>query len=108
MDTLLLSVTVTGALLALTLSVVSLVLHWVRRTETPEYSTLSGRITETELSLLNVLDQVKHWRNRDSVRRAREGAQKKLDDQGEGATDIPYKTQLRRRVLAAAKPADAA
>ena len=103
-----LSVTVTGALLALTLSVVSLVLHWVRRTETPEYSTLSGRITETELSLLNVLDQVKHWRNRDSVRRAREGAQKKLDQAEEGAIDVPYKTQLRRRVLASTKIPDVA
>ena len=61
-----------------------------------------------DLSLLNVLDQVKHWRNRDSVRRAREGAQKKLDDQGEGAVEVPYKTQLRRRVMAAAKTPDAA
>lgn len=60
-----------------------------------------------DLSLLNVLDQVKHWRNRDNVRRAREGAQKKLDDAGEGAVEVPYKTQLRRRVLAAAQPKDA-
>lgn len=61
-----------------------------------------------DLSLLNVLDQVKHWRNRDNVRRAREGAQKKLDEQGEPVPVADYKTQLRRRVLAAAKPADAA
>ena len=61
-----------------------------------------------DLSLLNVLDQVKHWRNRDSVRRAREGAQKKLDDQGEGATVVDYKTELRRRVMAAGQPKDVA
>jgi len=107
-DTLLLSVTVTGALLALTLSVISLVLHYVRRTETPEYSTLSSRITETELSLLNMLDQVKHWRNRDSVRRARQGAEDKLKEASDANVEVPYKTQLRRRVLAAAAPKDAA
>jgi len=104
----LLSVTVTGALIALTLSVISLVLHYVRRTETPEFSTLSKRITETELSLLNMLDQVKHWRNRDSVRRARQGAEDKANQAADAGVDVPYKTQLRRRVLAAATPKDAA
>ena len=106
MDPLITSIVVSVALVAICLSVISLCLHWVRRTETPEFSALSRRITETELSILNVLDQVKHWRHRDSVRTAREGAQKKLDEQVEGATDVPYKTQLRRRVTARQTGAD--
>lgn len=100
MNALVTSIVVSVSLLAIFLSIISLTLHWVRRTETPEFSALSRRITETELSILNVLDQVKHWRHRDSVRTAREKSQAKLDEQGAGAEEVDYKTQLRRKVMA--------
>jgi len=108
MDALVTSIVLSGALIALTFSIISLVLHWIRRTETPEYTALSGRITELDLQILNVMDQVKHWRSRDSVRKAREGAQKKLDEAEQGDIEVPYKTQLRRRVIAANTPKAAA
>ena len=97
MNALVTSIVVSVSLLAIFLSIISLTLHWVRRTETPEFSALSRRLTETELSILNVLDQVKHWRGRDSVRKARQGAQDKLDAAEEGIPLGDYKSQLRRR-----------
>ena len=100
MNALVTSIVVSVSLLAIFLSIISLTLHWVRRTGTPEFSALSRRITETELSILNVLDQVKHWRHRDSVRKARQGAQDKLDAADEGSGEVDYKTQLRRKVMA--------
>ena len=54
------------------------------------------------------MDKVKHWRNRDSVRQAREGASKKLEEAGPPTTMAEHKQMLRRRVLAAPSAADAA
>ena len=108
MDSVYASIALSGALLALTISVVSLVLHYVRRKETPEYTALSSQIRALDAEIIDLMDKIKHWRNRDAVRKAREGAQKKLDDTEQGDVEVPYKTQLRRRVLAAAQPKDAA
>ena len=102
------SICLSGVLLALILSTVSLVLHYVRRKDTPEYTALSSQIRALDAELVDMMDKVKHWRNRDSVRNAREGAQKKIDEAAQGDIEVPYKTQLRRRVLAAAQPKDAA
>ena len=101
------SIALSGALLALTFSVVSLVLHWIRRTETPEYTALSSQIRALDAELVDLMDKIKHWRNRDSVRNAREGAAKKIKEAEDGEIEVPYKTQLRRRVAAANQPKDA-
>ena len=94
-------ISLSGALLALTLSVVSLVLHWIRRTETPEYTALSAQIRALDAELIDMMDKVKHWRNRDNVRKAREGAEKKLEDQVEVATPETHKAALRAKAVAA-------
>jgi len=91
------SLALSGALIALTLSVVSLVLHYIRRSETPEYTALSSQIRALDAEIIDLMDKVKHWRNRDSVRAAREGSAKKLEAHTEPTTKAEYKSQLRRR-----------
>jgi len=91
------AISLSGVLLALTLSVVSLVLHYVRRTETPEYTALASQIRSLDAELIDLMDKVKHWRNRDNVRRAREGAEEKLKSLPEPSTPAEKKTQLRAK-----------
>ena len=91
------SIALTGALIALSFSTVSLVLHYVRRTETPEYTALSSQVRALDAEIIDLMDKVKHWRNRDSVRQAREGTAKKLEEAGEPKTKAEYKADLRRR-----------
>lgn len=92
-------ISLTGALLALTLSVISLGLHWIRRSETPEYSALSSQIRGLEAELVDLMDKVKHWRNRDNVRRAREGSERKVEEAGEPQTPSEIKAALRRKAM---------
>lgn len=101
MDLLLVSITLSGALLALTLSVISLVLHYVRRNETPEYTALSSQIRGLDAELTDLMDKVKHWRNRDNVRRARQGAEEKANTAPEPGTPAEYKNALRAKATAA-------
>jgi len=100
-DFLIASITLSGALFALVLSVVSLVLHYVRRTETPEYTALSAQIRALDAELIDMMDKVKHWRNRDQVRRVREVAENKQQEQGEPTTPAEKKAALRARATAA-------
>ena len=97
MPTVYASLALSGALIALTLSVVSLVLHYIRRSETPEYTALSSQIRALDAEIIDLMDKVKHWRNRDAVRAAREGSAKKLEEAAEPTTKAEYKSQLRRR-----------
>lgn len=99
MDVLYASIALTGALIALVLSVVSLVIHYVRRSETPEYTALSSQIRGLEAELIDLVDKVKHWRNRDNVRRARQGAEDKAAEEKPPETPDDYKKQLRRKVM---------
>jgi len=94
-------ISLTGALIALAFSIVSLVLHYVRRTETPEYTALSAQIRSLDAELVDLMDKVKHWRNRDNVRRARQGAEEKAAEQVTPATPADYKAALRSKALAA-------
>jgi len=102
MDSLIASISLSGALLALAFSVVSLILHYVRRKETPEYTALSSQVRALEAEIVDLMDKIKHWRNRDNVRRARQGAEDKIEAE---TTDTPgspdYKQSLRRRMVAA-------
>jgi len=94
------AISLSGVLLALVLSVVSLVIHYVRRSETPEYTALSSQIRSLDAELIDLMDKVKHWRNRDNVRRARQGAEEKLKAAPEPETPAEYKTELRRKATA--------
>jgi len=100
-DLLLASITLSGALIALVLSVVSLVLHYVRRKETPEYTALSSQIRSLDAEIVDLMDKVKHWRNRDQVRQAREGSAKRAEEAPVPVTPAEKKADLRRRATAA-------
>lgn len=89
------------AVFALTFSVVSLVLHYIHRKETPEYQALSSQIRALDAELIDLMDKVKHWRNRDGVRRARQGAEEKAEAQIAPTTPDEYKRALRSRAVAA-------
>jgi len=95
------SICLSGVLIALVLSAVSLVLHYVRRTETPEYTALSSQIRALDSELIDLMDKVKHWRNRDNVRRARQGAEDKSEAAPIPDTPATYKDALRRKATAA-------
>jgi len=98
MDSMLIaSICLSGVLIALILSTVSLVIHYVRRTETPEYTALSSQIRSLDAELVDLMDKVKHWRNRDNVRRAREGSEAKAAEAGVSQTPAEKKAELRRR-----------
>ncbi len=101
MDSLIASISLSGALMALVLSAVSLVLHYVRRKETPEYTALAAQIRALDAEIIDLMDKVKHWRNRDQVRQAREGSAKRADEAGEPNTAAEKKADLRRRATAA-------
>ena len=89
------------AVFALAVSVISLVIHYVRRKETPEYTALSSQIRALEAELVDLMDKVKHWRNRDNVRRARQGAEEKLASVPEPSTPAEHKAVLRAKATAA-------
>jgi len=100
MDLVYVAISLSGVLVALVLSVVSLVLHYVRRKETPEYTALSSQIRSLDAELVDLMDKVKHWRNRDNVRRAREGSEKKAEAAPEPETAADVKAALRRKATA--------
>lgn len=94
------AISLSMAIFALTVSVISLVLHWVRRTATPEYSDLHSQIRALNNDFLDLADKVKHWRGRDNVRKARQGAEDKLLAESEGEAQADPKADLRRRAAA--------
>jgi len=101
MPTLIASICLSASLFALVLSTVALVIHYVRRKETPEYTDLSCRIRALDAELIDLMDKVKHWRNRDVARQAREGSAKKAEEAPEATTPAEKKAELRRRATAA-------
>lgn len=101
MPTLYAAISLSGALIAISFSVVSLVLHYVRRTQTPEYTALSSQIRALDAEMVDMMDKVKHWRNRDQVRQAREGAAKKAEEAETPTNAAEYKSALRRKATAA-------
>ncbi len=98
MDSLIASISLSAAFVALCFSGVSLILHFIRRRQPPEVSELWTAVQEGRTQHLDLLDKVEHWRRRDSVRRARQGAEDKaqvvaVDEQ----TPAEKKVELRRR-----------
>jgi len=102
MDLIIASISLSGALLALCFSVVSLVLHWTRKNRTPETDRIDARIESIKVQHLDLLDKVEHWRRRDNVRRARQGAEDKANAAAEPAGDpaANYKNDLRAKATA--------
>jgi len=86
---------------ALCFSCVSLVLHFVRRKEPPEVAEVWTALQEAKTQHLDLLDKVEHWRRRDSVRRARQGAEDAREVTAPAQTPAEKKIELRRRVTAA-------
>lgn len=101
MDLVLTAITLSGVLLALVLSVLSLTLHWRHRDESPAIAKLSTRIGAVSLEILDLGDKVAHWRQRDSVRKARAGAEAKDQAIEEGTVTGDSKSALRKRARAA-------
>ena len=100
MDALVVSICLSAAVFALGLSVVSLVLHWTRRIQSPELEGIESRIQEMKVQHLDLLDKVEHWRRRDNVRKARDKVEeKRLLEAAPVAQDA--KAELRRRAAAA-------
>ncbi len=99
--TLIAAISLSMALFALVLSTVALVIHYVRRKETPEYTDLSSRIRALDAELIDLMDKVKHWRNRDVARNAREGSAKKAEEATEPQSPAERKMALRRKATAA-------
>ena len=101
MNPLFASIALSIAIFALTISVISLVLHWIKRAEPPEITAVMTRIQEVQTQHLDLLDKVEHWRKRDNVRRARQGAEDKLQAVPDPSTPAEYKDALRRKATAA-------
>lgn len=101
MDTVFVAISLSGVLIALTLAVISLSLHWRHRDESPAIAALSTRIQEVQLQILDLGDKVAHWRQRDSVRKARQGADDKAKAIEEGSVVPDSKAALRARARAA-------
>lgn len=95
------AISLSVALFALTLATIALVIHYVRRKETPEYTDLSSRIRTLDVELIDLMDKIKHWQNRDTARRARQGAEDKANAAPEPSTPTEYKEALRRKATAA-------
>jgi len=96
-----LSISLSLAVIAAVLSVVSLTLHYVRRSETPEYTALSSQIRALDAEMVDMMDKVKHWRNRDQVRNIRKSAEEKLSEAPAPSTPQEYKSALRAKATAA-------
>lgn len=95
------SIALSLSVFALALTVISLVLHWIKRAEPPEITGVLTRIQELQTQHLDLLDKVEHWRKRDNVRRARQGAEDKLNAAPDPSTPAEYKSQLRAKATAA-------
>lgn len=101
MDPLIASIGLSASFVALCFAGFSLFLHFVRRKEPPEVAELWTALQEAKTQHLDLLDKVEHWRRRDSVRRARQGAEEKLKEAPLPQTPEERKLELRRRVTAA-------
>jgi len=100
-DLILASISLSAALVAVIFSVVSLIIHFIRRKESPEVAEVWTALQEQKTQHLDLLDKVEHWRRRDSVRRARQGAEDKQELAAAPVTTADRKAELRRKVAAA-------
>jgi len=98
MDSLIASISLSAAFVALCFSGVSLILHFLKRRQPPEVEELWTAFQQQKTQHLDLLDKVEHWRRRDSVRRARQGAEDKQTEVAVAEqTPAERKLALRRR-----------
>jgi len=90
------SISLSLAVLAIGFSTVSLVLHWIRERNEPDITEVWSRLQGLQTDHLDLLDKVEHWRKRDNVRRARQGAEDKANEPSTPAADSGA---IRKRVL---------
>jgi len=100
-DVVLASIALSAAFVAVCFSAVSLILLFIRRKQPPEVEELWTALQQQKTQHLDLLDKVEHWRRRDGVRRARQGAEDKAESAQAPASAEEHKLQLRRRVAAA-------
>jgi len=101
MNPLFASIALSIAIFALALTVISLCLHWIKRNTVVELEDVYTRLQALHTQHLDLLDKVEHWRKRDNVRRARQGAEEKLNAAPEASTPAEYKSALRAKATAA-------
>jgi len=96
------SISLSLAVLAIGFSTVSLLLHWIRDKNEPDITELHSRLQGLQTDHLDLLDKVEHWRKRDNVRRARQGAEEKASVANAESTDTAGggKRALRERAAA--------
>jgi len=80
------------ALLAVFLSVCSMLIHYVRRAENPILAPIEASLQSLQLAQADLVDRVDHWTRRDRTRRMREGANEVAD-----LTPVDPKQALRVR-----------
>ena len=99
--TILLAVATSFSALSLGIAVLSLVFHWVRRSEHPDVARVTSQVQELSLAHADLVDKVTHWQRRDRVRNLREGKQKQEDqDQALAGLDPKaFKANLRAKVF---------
>lgn len=101
MDPLIASIALSAAFVALCFSTVALMIHWFKRKEPAEVTEVWSAIQALKTDHLDLMDKVEHWRRRDSVRRARQGAEDKAAPAVEPETPADRKAELRRKAVAA-------
>jgi len=97
MDLAYVAISLTMALIALSISAISLGLHWRHKDESPALAGMSTRIQELQLQILDLGDKVQHWRRRDSVRKMREKTEETVAAELGANAPADFKKELRRR-----------
>ena len=106
MDLVYTAVSLTGVLIALSISAISLALHWRHKDESPALAGMATRIQELQLQILDLGDKVQHWRRRDSVRKMREKTEEATAAELGAVAPADYKQELRRRARGIQTPAN--
>lgn len=103
MDSLVLYISASLAVLALTFSVISLVLHWIRRTEHPAVAPVTAELHTLRGEVGDLWDKFTYWQRRQRQRQLREG--KERAEEGDDSPTVPNltavtdKKELRRQWL---------
>lgn len=92
-----------GALIAICLSAVSLVLHWVERQKSPQVQELHLRCDSLQLAQTEMLDRIEHWTRRDRVRRLRESEPSTPSEKPEQLAAPSNQLQLKQQLRAVAR-----
>lgn len=101
MDSLVVYISASLSVLAISFAAVSLVLHWIRRAEPPDVTQVRSELNALRLDHADLLDKFTHQIKRDRVRRLR--ASKENEPSEEEQVDLidpdRQKVLLRRRAF---------